>query len=197
VAPQCVPEYVWREAYAGDVVCVDPPRREAVRSENALARTRVQSGGGPYGPDTCRSGYVWREARPTDHVCVSPDSREIVARENARASQFWSSCGSPENCARRAQVKQARVDELRRRLAQRQRDLAKAEDDRHKLIAQLRKEDEEWARANPGLGRSTQPSIADNVSPIEQDIREIEAALQDAERDATESEDQGNRRGSP
>lgn len=183
-APPCVQGYVWREAYAGDVVCVDPPRRDAVRSENAMAPSRVQPGGGAYGPDTCVSGYVWREARPTDHVCVTPDSREVVARENARAPQLWSRCGTPDNCAREARAKQARVDELRRRLAQRQRDLAKAKEDQRKLMEQLRKEDEAWARAHPGLGRSTQPSIADNVSPIEQDIRAIEAALKNAEREA-------------
>jgi hypothetical protein len=158
-----------------------------------MAPSRVQPGGGAYGPDTCRSGYVWREARPADHICVTPDSREIVARENGRATQFWSQCGTPESCAREASGKQARVDELRRRLAQRQRDLAKAKEDQRTLMEQLRKEDEAWARAHPGLGRSTQPSIADNVSPIEQDIRAIEAALKDAERDAAKPQDQPKR----
>ncbi|HJV62992.1 MAG TPA: hypothetical protein VJ743_18735, partial [Albitalea sp.] len=40
--PRCVEGYVWREAYAGDVVCVDPPRRDAVHTENAMAAQRVE-----------------------------------------------------------------------------------------------------------------------------------------------------------
>lgn len=189
--PQCIQGYVWREAYVGDVVCVDPPRRAAVHSENELAASRVQPGGGAYGPDTCISGFVWREARPADHVCVTPDSRTQVARENAQASKLWSACGSPDNCARMAAAKQARVDELRARLAQRKRDLDKARADQRAVMERLRKEDEEWAQSHPGLGRSTQPSIADNVSPIEQDIREIEVALKDAERDAAQARQPG------
>jgi uncharacterized coiled-coil protein SlyX len=116
----------------------------------------------------------------------------LVARENSRASQLGPSCGTPENCAREARDRQARIETLRQRLAQRQRDLARAQDGRRKLMEQLRKEDEAWARANPGLGRSTQPSIADNVSPIERDIREIEAALAAAERDAAKTQGQAN-----
>ena len=194
-APQCVRGFVWREAYLGDAVCVDPPRRDAVRAENTMTSTRVQPGGGAYGPDTCRSGYVWRETRPADHVCVTPDSREIVARENARAAQYWSPCGTPENCGREAAAQRARVENLRQRLAHRQGDLAKVQDDRRKMMDQLRQEDENWARAHPGLGRSTQPSIADNVSPIEQDIRELEVALKDAERDAAKAEGKAKQRG--
>jgi hypothetical protein len=193
VAKKCSPGYVWREAYPGDVICVEPPRRDAVRSENEIASARVQPGGGAYGPDTCSSGYVWREARPADHVCVTPDSRALVARENSRASQLGPSCGTPENCAREARERQARIEALRQRLAQRQHDLAKAKEDRRKFLEQARKEDEAWARANPGLGRSTQFSISDNISPIEQNIREIEAALEAAERDAAKAQGQANR----
>jgi hypothetical protein len=32
---------VWREAFVGDLVCVSPERRAAVRQENQLASSRV------------------------------------------------------------------------------------------------------------------------------------------------------------
>lgn len=187
---QCIAGYVWREAFAGDTVCIDPARREAVRAENAMAASRVQPGGGAYGPDTCRSGYVWREARPADHVCVMPESRDVVARENARAPRLWSPCGGPENCQREAEAKRARVEQLRQQISQRRRDLAKAREEQRRVMEHLREEDEKWARAHPGLGRSSQPSIADNVSPIEQDLRALETALRDAEQAAAQAQAQ-------
>lgn len=192
-ARPCIQGYVWREAYPGDAVCVDPPRRDAVRSENVLAPGRVQPGGGAYGPDTCRSGYVWRAARDSDHVCVTPDSRDIAARENARAAQLVSACGTPDQCAQAAREKQARVEALRQRLDRRQRDLTKAREEQRQTIERLRAADEAWTRDHPGLGRTSQPSIADTTGPIEQDIRELETALRDAERDATRAASQARR----
>lgn len=189
-AQMCVAGYVWREALAGDAVCVDPARREAVRYENTIAASRAQPGGGAYGPDTCRRGYVWRAAGPDDHVCVMPESRDMVARENARASQLWSACGSPVNCERELAGKRARVEQLTQQINQRKRDLARAREDYRRLMEQLRKDDEAWARAHPGLGRSTQPSVTDNVTPIEQDIRSLEAALREAEQAAAQAQAQ-------
>lgn len=157
-ALRCAAGQVTREAYAGDTVCVDFRRRNDVRVENAAALMRVQQGGGAFGRDTCIQGFVWRVANAADHVCVTPGSRDLVARENA-----------------------AQIGMLRQRLAQRQRDLAKAKEDARRIEQHLREEDAKFARENPGLGRSTQPSIADNVSPIAQDIRQIEAALKAAE----------------
>lgn len=189
-APVCKPGYVWREAFPGDTVCVAPRRRDDVRAENRMARSRVQPGGGAYGPDTCVNGYVWRETRATDHVCVLPISRDIVARENASAEQFASHCSAAGGCTATVQTAQRKVETLRRRLAQRQRDLAKARNERRRMAQQLREEDEKWMRDHPGLGRSTQPSIADNVSPIEQDIRQIEAALKAAELESAKARSQ-------
>ena len=81
----CISGFVWREAYAGDHVCVDPAVRLQVSRDNQLAAGRRQSGGGPYGPDTCRKGFVWRQARPDDHVCVPPQSRDQAAADNGAA----------------------------------------------------------------------------------------------------------------
>jgi hypothetical protein len=61
--------------------------RQQTRDENALAPTRVQPGGGPFGPDTCRQGFVWREAYPGDHVCVTGASRSRARNDNATAGE--------------------------------------------------------------------------------------------------------------
>ena len=69
-ADRCKQGYVWREARAGDHVCVDPRTRDEVAQQNRqAARLWVK---GDYGPRTCRQGYVWREAYKGDQVCVVP-----------------------------------------------------------------------------------------------------------------------------
>jgi hypothetical protein len=83
----CKQGYVWREAFAGDTVCVTPQTRAQAAEDNAQAAARRSPNGGPYGPDTCKSGYVWREARPEDHVCVTPETRAQTANDNAQANQ--------------------------------------------------------------------------------------------------------------
>ncbi|UUU26926.1 hypothetical protein [Streptomyces sp. DSM 40750] len=81
----CKQGFVWREAFSGDLVCVDPRVREETRRENELGPSRRQPGGGPFGPDTCEQGFVWREARPSDRVCVPPFSRDRARSDNASA----------------------------------------------------------------------------------------------------------------
>jgi hypothetical protein len=77
--------YVWREAYAGDHVCVTPDVRSQAAYDNSQAASRVDPTG-PYGPDTCIQGYVWREAIPSDHVCVTPAVRSQTAYDNSQAA---------------------------------------------------------------------------------------------------------------
>src|SRR5437667_1098630 len=67
--------WVWREAYANDHVCVTVETRSQAATDNALAASRRDRNGGPFGPDTCIQGFVWREANPTDYVCVTPATR--------------------------------------------------------------------------------------------------------------------------
>jgi hypothetical protein len=81
----CIPGYVWREAFPGDHVCVDPTVRAQAAEDNRLAAERREPGGGAYGPDTCRAGFVWREAGPDDHVCVTPRTRSQAAIDNRAA----------------------------------------------------------------------------------------------------------------
>jgi len=82
----CRSGFVWREAFAGDHVCVTPPTRQQAADDNAQASVRRQPGGGAYGPDTCRSGYVWRAAGANDKVCVTPETRERAVSDNAQAA---------------------------------------------------------------------------------------------------------------
>jgi hypothetical protein len=81
----CKQGFVWREAFAGDFVCVVPAVRSEAAEDNAAAASRRQPGGGAYGPSTCRQGFVWREARPSDHVCVTPNVRARTHQENLEA----------------------------------------------------------------------------------------------------------------
>ena len=84
IVERCLMGYVWREARAGDKVCVTPAVRTQVAADNAVARTRwVQ---GPYGPHTCISGYVWREAFKGDDTCVTPSQRTQAASDNNNAA---------------------------------------------------------------------------------------------------------------
>lgn len=82
----CRPGYVWREAFPGDHVCVDPATRDQAQRDNKQANSRKALGGGPFGPDTCREGYVWRQARPQDHVCVTPQTRAQTVSDNRQAA---------------------------------------------------------------------------------------------------------------
>jgi hypothetical protein len=86
IADRCLQGWVWREARPGDLACVTGGVRSETREENALAASRVEPGGGPFGPDTCRQGFVWREAYPADHVCVTGASRTRARQDNAAAA---------------------------------------------------------------------------------------------------------------
>jgi len=88
----CLEGYVWRDAFAGDHVCVTGAARTQAAADNRAAAGRRNPNGGPYGPDTCLMGYVWREANSTDHVCVSGVTR----------SQTWSDNG--QSAARRDSI---------------------------------------------------------------------------------------------
>jgi hypothetical protein len=78
----CAAGYVWRDAFAGDHICVTPASRNQAASDNAAAASRVNPNGA-WGPNTCLNGYVWRVARSTDLVCVTPAVRTQTATENA------------------------------------------------------------------------------------------------------------------
>ncbi len=82
----CKQGYVWREAFAGDHVCVTPQTRAQAAQDNSLAASRRVPGGGAFGPDTCLQGFVWREASPADHVCVAPATRAQAAADNSQAA---------------------------------------------------------------------------------------------------------------
>lgn len=105
----CKSGFVWREAFNGDTVCVDPARRQKVADDNNLTSSRRPSTWGkppvgdclpltarvgdppkPCPPAvlfTCNPGFVWRGARQDDYVCVEPRERDLVAQENATANE--------------------------------------------------------------------------------------------------------------
>jgi len=80
----CVSGYVWRDAVAGDRVCVTPQTRSQAWYDNSQAPYR-RNPNGAYGPYTCVSGYVWRVVVPSDLVCVTPAVRSQVAYDNSQA----------------------------------------------------------------------------------------------------------------
>jgi hypothetical protein len=81
----CLNGYVWRQAFAGDAVCVKPATRTRAAQDNAAAASRRDPSAG-YGPYGCQSGYVWREARASDQVCVTPNIRDQAKADNAAAA---------------------------------------------------------------------------------------------------------------
>lgn len=80
----CASGYVWREAFAGDIVCVEPWVRDQMAYDNANQAGRYDPYG-PYGEFSCVSGYVWRDAYDGDGVCVTPQTRAQVHSDNAMA----------------------------------------------------------------------------------------------------------------
>ncbi|WP_109481490.1 toll/interleukin-1 receptor domain-containing protein [Paraburkholderia sp. C35] len=78
----CVKPFVWRQAQPRDKVCVMPDTQQRILDENSKASENRSPTGGPYGPDTCKTGCVWRNAFPGDTVCVTPESRQLTADDN-------------------------------------------------------------------------------------------------------------------
>lgn len=74
----CLPGFVWRDAFAGDQVCVVGATRSQAANDNQQAPQRRVPGS-----DTCIPGFVWREASPSDHVCVTGATRTQTAADNA------------------------------------------------------------------------------------------------------------------
>jgi hypothetical protein len=197
VSNPCQAGQVRRNAFAGDRVCVAPARQAEVAQENELASARIQPGGGAYGPSTCINGYVWREARPGDLVCVTPAARLLASMESnppaagKPADNANALCPSPSVCERRAREKRQEAQKLRQKIENKQKWLAKVRDDERRAREKMAEDDRRYARENPGLGRSTQPSIADNVTPLKHDIDEMEKALREAEKEAASLEAAG------
>jgi hypothetical protein len=81
----CMAGYVWRNAYNGDVVCVDPSQRDQAAADNAATAARVDPNG-LSGPLSCQPSYVWRNAYNGDAVCVEPWVRDQVAYDNSQAA---------------------------------------------------------------------------------------------------------------
>jgi hypothetical protein len=87
----CISGYVWRNAFAGDHVCVVPATRDQAQADNAASPSRTRR---IYQPVIrrmlllCAAPYVWRNARPTppDRVCVTQETQAQTAADNAAAA---------------------------------------------------------------------------------------------------------------
>lgn len=87
---QCMPGFVWRDAFANDHACVTGAQRSQAAADNSQARGRVLPNG------YCRAGWVWREADARDHVCVTGATRAAVALQNREAaSHVDPACSDP------------------------------------------------------------------------------------------------------
>jgi hypothetical protein len=67
-------------------VCVAPATHSQAVADDAAAVSRIQQGGGPYGPYTCIQGYVWRQVVPDDYTCVTAAVRSQAAYDNSQAA---------------------------------------------------------------------------------------------------------------
>ena len=88
----CTQGFVWRDAFPGDHVCVQPQVRDQAAADNQQAANRRNPSGGQFGADTCRQGFVWREARAQDHVCVIPAVRTQTQNDNAAKCSRLARC---------------------------------------------------------------------------------------------------------
>ena len=83
---QCKSGFVWRDAFAGDQVCVSDAGRRQAAEDNAQSLLRKVPPGSP-NPDACLQGFVWREASANDRICVTGIAREQAAADNAAAAE--------------------------------------------------------------------------------------------------------------
>jgi hypothetical protein len=90
----CVQGFVWRDAYAGDHICVTPGTRSQAVADNAAAASRVTPSFPGSLNGTCVPGFVWREANAKDHVCVSPGTRAQTALDNTFGPRRVAGAGS-------------------------------------------------------------------------------------------------------
>lgn len=92
----CKQGYVWRDAFAGDHVCVSGQTRQQAISDNAqfIVRSLFPS-------PICQQGWVWREARTGDFVCVTGQTREQARADNVEAaSRRDPACAAPQGSYR-------------------------------------------------------------------------------------------------
>lgn len=111
----CKLQYVWRNAFQGDYVCVTPDEQAQAAADNAAAASHysinytesVPSGtkSVPYG--VCLGeGYGWRQAYMGDYVCVSSTQQTQVATDNSSLPNRTQIClttrppcpGGPTSC---------------------------------------------------------------------------------------------------
>jgi len=96
----CLIGFTWRKAFAGDYVCVTPATAAQAVADNAAAISRIQHGGGPYGPYTCLQGFVWRQVVPDDYTCVGYAVRSQAWYDNSQAKNRIAALDLSGQCRR-------------------------------------------------------------------------------------------------
>ena len=110
----CKLQYVWRNAFQGDYVCVTPGERDQAAADNVAAASHYSSNytksvpgtkSVPYG--VCLGeGYGWRQAYMGDYVCVYLGQQTQVATDNSSLPSRTQIClqsrppcpGGPASC---------------------------------------------------------------------------------------------------
>ncbi|MFI6453847.1 hypothetical protein ACIBF6_20080 [Streptosporangium amethystogenes] len=77
---KCLEGYDYREAVAGDKVCVTPAAREQARIDNYDAPRWVD-----YETGGCLHVRRWRLITPDDHVCITPETEQQIIADNQAA----------------------------------------------------------------------------------------------------------------
>jgi hypothetical protein len=83
--PRCGKLLFFRNAFAGDNVCVSARRASDVENENRSAGEH-NAAQAFRGLNACAPGYVWREATQRDYVCVTQQTHDETKEENVLAA---------------------------------------------------------------------------------------------------------------
>ena len=75
----CLNGFVWRAAFAGDMVCVTPETKRQVAVDNREGASR-RDPGGAYGPRSCKEPFVWPNARASEVTTGWPSTRRATPR---------------------------------------------------------------------------------------------------------------------
>lgn len=188
-APSCPPGLVPRGIAPPDPVCVYPNQRDRVRAEDNAAISRREPNGGAYGFPTCRPNYVWRNALVNDLVCVTPEARTQAANENIANTIRSLSCSlHMQECRAAANLRQRALD-LQNQIIAREYQIDAAKAAAAKRQAMQAAEAKKRPRDDSGQDESSSSLSSDNIAPLQNDIKDLQMALDAAQREADAAEE--------
>jgi hypothetical protein len=183
-APPCPPGMVPRGIAPPDPVCVYPNQRDRVRAEDNAAISRREPNGGAYGFPTCRPGYVWRNALTNDTVCVTPEARTLAANENVANTIRYLGCSlHMVECRAAANLRQRALD-LQNQIIEKEYQVDAAKAAAAKRQAAQAAAARKRPRDNSGQSETVSAITVDNITPLQNDIKDLQTALDAAQREA-------------